>query len=123
MRKSIALLAVLPVLPLAAVNASASDDDPPVRKAATRTVVLGDNFFQPKTITIRKGTILRFVWGPDNEGTTVEHNVAGVRGNKFDPTPDTTRPERPFRKRFTKDSLVVCTIHATTMKLRVKIKR
>ena len=121
MRKSIALLAVLPVLPIAAASATA-DDDPPVTKAATRTITLGDNFFKPKTITIRKGTILKFQWGPNNEGTMVEHNVAGVRGNKFAPTEDTTRPDRPFRKRFTRKSLVVCTIHSTTMKLRVNIK-
>jgi hypothetical protein len=122
-KKSIALLAALPVLPLVAVNASASDEDPPVHKAATRTIVLGDNFFKPKTITIRKNTILKFVWGPDNEGTADFHNVSGVRGNKFKPTEDTMKPDRPFRKRFTKNSLVVCTIHSTTMTLRVKIKR
>ena len=121
MRKSIALLAVLPVLPIAAAGANA-DDDPPVTKAATRTITLGDNFFKPKAITIRKGTILRFIWGPNNEGTIVEHNVAGVRGNKFAATEDTTRPDRPFRKRFTRNSLVVCTIHSTTMKLKVTVK-
>ena len=121
MRKSIALLAVLPVLPVLASNASA--DDPPVTKAATRTITLGDNFFKPKTITVRKRTILKFNWGPNNEGTEVEHNVTGVSGNKFASTEDTTRPDKPFRKRFTKNSLVVCTIHSTTMKLRVKIKK
>jgi len=123
MRKTIALLAALPVLPLVAVNASASDDDPPVRKAATRTVELGDNFFKPKSITVRKNTILKFVWGPDNAGTADFHNVAGVRGNKFDATEDTMKPSRPFRKRFTKNSTVVCTIHPTTMILKVKIKK
>lgn len=121
MRKSIALLAVLPVLPIAAASATA-EDDPPVSKAATRTITLGDNFFKPKTITIRKGTILKFQWGPDNQGTVDFHNVAGVRGNKFAATEDTMRPDRPFRKRFTRNSLVVCTIHSTTMKLSVKIK-
>jgi hypothetical protein len=122
-KKSIALLAALPVLPLVAVNASASDDDPTVRKAATRTITLGDNFFKPKAITIRKNTILKFVWGPNNQGTMDFHNVAGVRGNKFDATEDTMRPDRPFRKRFTKNSTVVCTIHSTTMILKVRIKR
>ncbi len=124
MRKLIATLAVvaLAAAGLAAVTASASDD-PPVHKAATKTITLGDNFFKPKSLTVKKGTILRFVWGPGNEGTVVEHNVTGVKGNKFDSTEDTTKPDRPFRKRFTKNSLVVCTIHSTTMKLSVKIKR
>jgi hypothetical protein len=53
----------------------------------------------------------------------VEHNVTGVKGNKFGPTEDTTRPDKPFRKRFTRNSLVVCEIHPTTMQLKVKIKR
>ena len=32
------------------------------------------------------------------------------------------RPDRPFRKRITKTSTIVCTIHATTMKMKVKVK-
>ena len=122
MRKTIAVLAALALLPVVAAHAS-TDDDPPVTKAATRTITLGDNFFKPKTITVRKGTILKFNWGPDNSGTLDLHNVTGVSGNKFDSTEDTTKPDKPFKKRFTKNSLVVCTIHSTTMKLRVKIKK
>ena len=120
MRKTIAVIAALALLPV--VAAHASSDDPPVTKAATKTITLGDNFFKPKTITVKKGTILKFNWGPDNSGTEVEHNVTGVSGNKFKSTEDTTKPDRPFRKRFTRNSLVVCTIHSTTMKLRVKVK-
>ena len=120
MRKSIAVLAALPVLPLVASNATA--DYPPVHKAATRTVQLGDNFFKPKSMTIRKGTILKFIWGPDNSGTEVEHNVTGIRGNKFTNGEDTTKPDRPFRKRITRNTSIVCTIHSTTMKLKVTVK-
>src|SRR3954469_862594 len=121
MRKTIAVLAVLSVLPVVAANASSSDD-PPVTKAATRTITIGDDFFKPKTITVKKGTTLQFEWGKNNTGTLDEHNVSGVSGNKFKPTPDTTKPSKPFKKKFTKNSLVVCTIHATVMKLKVKVK-
>ena len=123
MRKLIASLAVvaLPAAGFAAVNASAAGD-PPVTKAATRTITLGDNFFKPKSLTVRKGTILRFIWGPNNEGTIVEHNVTGVRGNKFTNGEDTTRPDRPYRKRITRKTTIVCTIHATTMKMSVRVK-
>jgi plastocyanin len=120
MRKMIAVLAVLPLLPV--VAAHASSDDPPVTKAATKTITIGDDFFKPKAITVKKGTILKFNWGPNNTGTLDEHNVTGVSGNKFKSTPDTTKPSKPFMKRFTKNSLVVCTIHPTVMKLKVKIK-
>jgi plastocyanin len=121
MRKPIAVVAVVPLFAVLASGAAASD--PPARAAATRTVELGDNFFKPKTMTVKKGTVLRFVWGPNNQGTSVEHNVTGVKGNTFAPTPDTTRPAKPFRKRITKTTSIVCTIHATTMKLTVKVKR
>ena len=120
MRKTIAVLAALALLPV--VAAHASSDNPPVTKAATKTITLGDNFFKPKTITVKKGTILKFNWGPDNTGTIDLHNVTGVSGNKFKSTEDTSKPDRPFKKRFTKNSLVVCTIHSTTMKLRVTVK-
>jgi hypothetical protein len=124
MRKLIAALAVVavPAAGFAAAGASAADN-PPVTKAATRTVVLGDNFFKPKSMTVRKNTILKFVWGPDNEGTIVEHNVTGVKGNKFSNGEDTVKPDRPYRKRITRTTSIVCTIHATTMKMTVKVKR
>ena len=123
MRKLIAALTVVavPVAGFAAAGASASDD-PPVTKAATRTVELGDNFFKPKSMTVRKNTILKFVWGPNNEGTVVEHNVTGVKGNKFTNGEDTTRPDAPYRKRITRTTSIVCTIHPTTMKMTVKVK-
>jgi plastocyanin len=121
MRKLIAVLAALPLIPV--VAAHAASDDPPVHKAATKTIVLGDNFFKPKTITVRKGTTLQFEWGKNNVGTEVEHNVTGVKGNTFKSTPDQTKPAKPFKKKFTKNSLVVCTIHSTTMELKVKIKK
>jgi plastocyanin len=122
MRKLIAVAAAVPVL-AAVVIADASADDPPVHAAATRTIQLGDNFFKPKAVTVKKGTVLKFIWGPNNSGTAVEHNVTGVKGNTFRSTPDTRRPDKPFRKRITKTTSIVCTIHATTMKLTVKVKR
>jgi plastocyanin len=122
MRKPIAALALVSMPAAFAVNATAADD-PPVQKAATRTVELGDNFFKPKSMTVRKNTILKFVWGPDNEGTLVEHNVTGVKGNKFTNGEDTAKPDRPYRKRITRTTSIVCTIHPTTMKMTVKVKR
>ena len=121
MRKPIAAVAVLSLSAAFAANAAAGD--PPATKAATRTVELGDNFFKPKSLTVRKNTILRFVWGPDNEGTLVEHNVTGVKGNKFTNGEDTVKPDRPYRKRITRTTSIVCTVHPTTMKMTVKVKR
>jgi plastocyanin len=119
MRKLIAVVAVVPVL--AVVASVASADDPPARAAATKTVVIGDNFFSPKTLKVTKGTTVQWTWGKGNTGTAVEHNVMGTKGNKFGPTPDTLRPDRPVRKRITKTTTVYCTIHSTTMKMTIKV--
>ena len=78
----------------------------PCTKAATRTVELGDNFFKPKSMTVRKSTILKFVWGPNNEGTNVEHNVTGVKGNKFDQRRGhDASPTGRYRKRITRNTV------------------
>jgi plastocyanin len=123
-KKSIALLAALPVLPLIAANASASGDDPPVQAAATKKIVLGDDFFRPKTITVRKGTTLKFYWGDStNKGTIDDHNVTAVKGNKFTNGEDTNKPDKPYAHKVTKTTLIVCTIHSTTMQLKVKVKK
>jgi plastocyanin len=121
MRKLILLPAA--ALPLVAFAANATAGDPPVHAAATKTIVVGDNFFKPKAVTVKKGTTLKFVWGnANNDGTVQEHNVTGVKGNKFT-TEDTSKPDKPFKKKFTRTSVVFCTIHPTTMKLTVKVKR
>jgi plastocyanin len=125
MRKLIAVLALAALLVTAAVAfaATASAGDPPATKASTRTIQLGDNFFKPKSITVRKGTTLKFIWGAGNQGTAVEHNVTAVRGNKFTNGEDTMRPDSPYKHKVTKSTLIVCTIHSTTMKLSVKVKK
>jgi plastocyanin len=123
MRKLIAVLALAALLVAAAVAVTASAaEDPPAAKASTKTVQLGDNFFKPKALTVRKGTVLKFIWGPANSGTVVEHNVTAVKGNKFTNGEDTMRPDAPYRHRVTRSTLIVCTIHSTTMKLNVKVK-
>jgi plastocyanin len=118
MRKLIAVVAVVPVLAVFAVDASAGD--PPAHAAATKNVVIGDNFFSPKTLKVKKGTFVQWVWGKGNKGTAVEHNVTGIKGNKF-ASPDTTRPAKPFRRKITQTTTVYCTIHSTTMKLTIKV--
>jgi plastocyanin len=122
MRKLIASTALVPLIAAGFVT-NAAADDPPVHKAATKTVLLGDNYFSPKRLTVKKGTILRFMWGRDNRGTVVEHNVTGVKGNKFSSGEDTVRPDKPYRKRITRTTSIVCTLHSTTMKMTVKVRR
>jgi plastocyanin len=117
-----AVVAVVPVLAVAAVaSAGASAGDPPAHAAATKTVVVGDNYFSPKTLSVAKGTFVQWTWGKGNRGTTVEHNVTATKGNTF-ASGDTAKPARPFRRKITKTTTVYCTIHSTTMKMTIKVK-
>jgi plastocyanin len=119
MRKPIVALAVFSLL---ASATTATAGDPPARAAATKKVVVGDNYFSPKKLTVKKGTTVRFVWGADGRGTAVEHNVTATKGNRF-ATADTKLPAKPVQKKITKTTTIYCTIHATTMKLTIKVKR
>jgi plastocyanin len=119
MRKLLAVVAVVPVVGVVAV-ASASAGDPPARAAATRTVVIGDNYFSPKTVSVTKGTYVQWTWGKGNRGTAVEHNVTATKGNTF-ASGDTAKPAKPFRRKITKTTTVYCTIHSTTMKMTIKV--
>ena len=122
MRKLILLAAAVALIVAATITATASAGDPTAHAAGTRTVTVGDNFFSPKSMTVKKGTTLSFQWGKGNAGTDQEHNVTGVKGNRF-ATKDLTHPAKPFRKKITKTTLIVCTIHSTTMELKVKVKK
>lgn len=128
MRKSFALLAVSALLVALGVAfaGNATADDPPVRKAATRTIDVRDNYFAPsgrdrsiKAITVRKNTIVKFVWGKKGAGTEFDHNVRGYRGHKFRSKYLT---EGTYRKRFKRTTRILCDVHATTMRLTVKVK-
>jgi plastocyanin len=120
MRKLIAVVAVVPVLAVVAAEASAGD--PPARAAATKTVVVGDNFFAPKALSVKKGTLVQWVWGKGNRGTRVAHNVTATKGNRF-ASGDTRRPAKPFARKITQTTTVYCTIHPTTMKLTIRVTR
>ena len=118
MRKPILLLA-LAAVPAVATGAHAADE--PVRAAATKTVKVGDSYFAPRSIRVRKGTYVKWVWGVDGDTETyVEHNVKGYRGNRF-LSPDMT--EGSYRRRITRTTSVLCTIHPTSMRMKITVVR
>ena len=59
------------VAALSAAGATAVAQGPDGRSAATKTILVKDNFFSPRATTVPKNTTLRFVW----RGRLV-HNVA-----------------------------------------------
>lgn len=81
--------------------------------AATKTVRVEDDFFAPKTLTVKRGDTLKFVWRGD-----APHNVKGGQLNSGAP-----KTEGTYRKRVTRRGTfrVVCVVHPKmTMRLTVK---
>jgi plastocyanin len=85
--------------------------------AATKTVQVKDNKFAPTSITVSKGTTVKWVW----QGKA-PHNVKVTKGPaKF---ASTTQVKGTFSKKLTKTGTytILCTIHAPDMKMTIKVK-
>jgi plastocyanin len=77
---------------------------------ATKTITVGDDFFKPKTLKVKKGTKLVFKWRGKNP-----HNVTGA-GLKSG-----TKTKGTYRARARRSGKIVCTIHpGMTMRLKVR---
>lgn len=77
--------------------------------AGKKTVKLGDNFFSPASLTVKKGTLVRFKWIGEND-----HNVVKKKGpGKPFGSVTTDAPGIHFKKRFKKTGnyKIICTIH------------
>ena len=97
MRKRIAV-AIVPAITAAVLAAPAT--------AATKTIKIGDNFFAPETVKVKKGTTVTWDWVGQ-----VIHNVTVTAGpQKFH---SATQTEGTFKRRLTKAGTykIVCTIH------------
>jgi plastocyanin len=84
--------------------------------AATKTVSVKDNLFSPKTLTVSKGTTVKWVW----KGKA-PHNVVSTGAGKFQ---SKVMTKGSFSKKLTKAGTykIVCSIHAPGMRMTVKVK-
>jgi plastocyanin len=85
--------------------------------AATKTVQVKDNKFVAKSITVSKGTTVKWVW--DGKAP---HNVKVTKGPaKFS---STTQVKGSYSKKLTKKGTytILCTIHAPDMKMTIRVK-
>jgi plastocyanin len=108
-RVSVALTTITAVVISAALAVSAF--------AATKTVAVKDNVFAPKNITVKKGSTMKWVW----QGSA-PHNVTVTSGPaKFR---SATQTKGNFSKKLTKKGTykLVCTIHETSMSMRIKVR-
>ena len=104
MRKLILIALVAAFAAVPAVSALAS--------TPTKKITVGDNFFKPKTVTIKKGTRVTWVW--DSFG--IRHNVTVKSGpSKFH---SADKSGGTYSHRFGKKGTyhLICTLHPTQMK-------
>ena len=85
--------------------------------AATKTVSVADDVFKPRTMTVSKGTTIRWRWTGDNL-----HNVTVTRGPvKFKSgTKSSGTFSRTLRRRGT--YRIVCTIHLPGMRQTITVR-
>ncbi len=84
---------------------------------ATKTVSVRDDFFSPKSTSVRKDTTVRWVWRDDNP-----HNVTVTKGPvKFK---STTKRSGRYSKKVTRRGTytIVCTIHLPGMRMKLVVK-
>ena len=108
-------LVVLVATALAAFPLQGAEaQDPSAGTAATRSVDVRDDFFVPRrSLTVRRGTTLRFVW----RRTRNRHNVcARGRCSRL-----TRRRGYVYRRTVRRSTTFTCTVHPATMRLRVRV--
>lgn len=117
MRKILTLTAALTLI--AALGSVALN--PTGAEAGNRTTIkLDDNFFNPSSKTVKKGTLVRFKWVGRKK-----HDVTKASGpGNFFQSKLTKKRGVNFKKRFRKKGnyLLVCSIHSG-MELNLRVKR
>ena len=88
----------------------------PTVEGATKSVRVGDNFFSPSSISIRKGDYVKWRWVGD-----ARHNVVATRGASFRSSIKTSGTyTRRFRRRAT--IRYICTIHPSSMRGTIRVR-
>ena len=93
--------------------------------APAKTVKLGDNYYSPKTLTVKAGTTVKWRWPSFEEAGDV-HDVklsSGPKGvKKFHS--DAASTDYSFKRKLTVPGTykIVCTLH-DDMKMTIRVKR
>ena len=97
----------------------------PAQGAATKTVTLGDNYYMPHALKVKKGTKVTWRWPGFDQGGDV-HDVklkTGPKGvKKFHSEPASS--DYSFKRKLTVAGTykIVCTLHEE-MRMTVKVKK
>jgi plastocyanin len=88
--------------------------------AATKRVSVADNVFRPKSVSIRRNDLIRFVWTGDNP-----HNVVTTRRPRGAKRITIgIRRSGTVRKRFTRRGTyrLLCSVHSPSMTMTVRVR-
>jgi plastocyanin len=90
---------------------------PATALAATRGVAVKDNVFSQRSLTVSRGTTVRWTW----KGHGL-HNVTVVRGPVA--FRSSTKRSGTYSHRFTRAGtyVLVCSVHAPGMKMTVRVR-
>lgn len=113
MRKLIVIVAIAGAAALAAVPAMSA-----LASTPTKSVSVKDNFFTPKTVTIRRGTRVTWAW----HSFGILHNVTVTSGpSKFH---SGNKGGGTYSHLFTKKGTyhLICTLHPTQMKETIVVR-
>jgi plastocyanin len=97
----------------------------PAEAASTKTVKLGDNYYAPKTLTVAKGTTVKWSWpGFDTAGDV--HDVkleAGPKGVKLFHS-EAAASDYSFKRKLTVSGTykIICTLHED-MVMTIKVRK
>jgi plastocyanin len=91
---------------------------PPVAyTAATRNVAVHDDYFKAKSLTVSKGTTVKWTWKDKGK-----HDVTVAKGPAI--FRSSTKRSGTYSHKLTKKGTYqfVCTVHAPDMKMTIKVK-
>lgn len=86
--------------------------------AATPTVAVKDDFFAPKTLTIKRGQSVRFVW----RGKSMHNIIASKSGRRVWSIGTQTKGTATKRFATAGRYSLLCSIHAPGMKMTVIVR-
>ncbi|GIK76352.1 MAG: hypothetical protein BroJett022_00420 [Actinomycetes bacterium] len=104
--------------------------------AKTKTVQVADDYFAPTKVTVKKDAKVKFKWDPVNgnpHNVTMKKGPKGVKKSKACTSGKITKCNKSgtgaigikFTPKFNKKGKYsfVCTVHPTTMKMKVEVKK
>ena len=102
-------------------GAALADASEPASGAATKRVAVDDYFFKSKSVAVKRGGVVTWIWrGSDDHNVVFTSAPRRVKKPKRCGTRSSGKCSRRFRRRGT--YRYVCTLHASSMTGKVRVR-